>query len=274
MKQVLRRLLSGSNDTVQVAEKKETLLSESAQQVFNKYPKEVIEIHNKFNNEAELLLKQATDSISKIIIDPKIEDKSKLASRFGFTRAKEVVESNKKFREMTKHESILKAINMAKEYISDYKWIPDSSVERICKEYNLVFGNAGDYKGFLPNANLLDIEKFADKHEDKLYYALNLYRGVYIKALFFKTQIDYDIFLEKELEIFSDYNYSGRNSIKELKICAPLKDMRVEGKIIENGYKVKDIPDPIVLARRDFNGIEGYYIVTAWGDEANDYEVR
>ena len=175
---------------------------------------------------------------------------------------------------MTKHESILKAINMAKEYISDYKWIPESSVERICKEYNLVFGNSGDYKGFLPNANLLDIERFADKHEDKLYSAciIDVIRNVNHHA-FYETKELAEKMTSKSRSSLYHMNRT-KNSIEDLKICAPLKDMRIEGKFIENGYKIKEIPDPIVLARRDFNGIEGYYIVTAWGDEANDYEVR
>lgn len=66
-----------------------------------------------------------------------------------------------------------------------------------------------------------------------------------------------------------DYN----NTLDYLKICAPIKDMDVTDHKLVDGWKL-EVPDPIVLAQKSFKGIKGYYIVTAWGDEANDEEVK
>lgn len=66
------------------------------------------------------------------------------------------------------------------------------------------------------------------------------------------------------------------NSIDQLRICAPIKDMHLNSnQTIEKGWKIKniEIPDPIVLVRKDFNDIKGYFIITAWGDEASDPDV-
>lgn len=253
-----------------VEEPKKEVLSESAQKVFNKYPAEVIEIHNKFNNEAEKLLNEAIEASKKIVIDPVIKNKAELASRFGFHRVKEVVETNEAQSKKEEHNRILATINQARVYISDYKWIPEDSVERICKQYGLVFGETSQYKGFLPNQNLLEIEQFSNKHESKLYCVHDSGWG----NEYFSTLEQAENYAK--LENRSSYSYyRTSNSLNSLMICAPLKDMSTDGYTIEKGYKLekKAVPDPIILARRDFNGVRGYYIVTAWGDEASDPEV-
>ena len=51
-----------------------------------------------------------------------------------------------------------------------------------------------------------------------------------------------------------------------MQICAPLKDMEVKSNQKVKGYKIMDIPDPVVL--QPVRG--GYLIVCAWGDEASD----
>lgn len=72
----------------------------------------------------------------------------------------------------------------------------------------------------------------------------------------------------------SGETFAGNIRIKPLngvmKIAAPLKDMDMSGKTIENGYKVvkikKDIPDPVV-----FHPVEGGYMIsTMWADEQFD----
>lgn len=253
-----------------VEEPKKEVLSENAKKVFNKYPAEVIEIHNKFNNEAEKLLNEAIEASKKIVIDPVIKNKAELASRFGFHQVKEVVETSEAESKKEEHNRILATINQARVYISDYKWIPESSVERICKQYGLVFGKTSQYKGFLPNQNLLEIEQFSNKHESKLYFASGSRWG----NEYFNTLEQAQSYANQENRRSHSY-YRTSNSLNSLMICAPLKDMNTDGYTIEKGYKLekKAVPDPIILARRDFNGVVGYYIVTAWGDEASDPEV-
>lgn len=52
------------------------------------------------------------------------------------------------------------------------------------------------------------------------------------------------------------------------KICAPKQDFDTRGFVVQDGYKL--IYDPIVLQPVSKEGIGGYLIVTAWGDEAKD----
>lgn len=254
---------------------KESELSETAEILLNSYPEEVIEIHNKFNNEAEELLKEAIKMSKEIAIDPAIENKALLAHKFGFDSIQEVQEFNVVNSKRMINEVTLKAIKEAKEYISDYKWIPETSVERICKEYNLIFGNVGDYKGFLPNKNLIEISQFDEKHRNKLNYCLDISFRTDNSMKFFRSKKSAEEYLLDENRRLSSYVYYAiRNSIDDLKICAPIKDMHIRDQILIDGYKLeKNVPDPIVLARRDFNGVQGYYIVTAWGNEASDPEV-
>lgn len=254
---------------------KESELSETAEILLNSYPKEVIEIHNKFNNEAEELLKEAIEMSKEIVVDPAVENKALLAHKFGFSSIKEVEEFNEINYRREVNEITLNAINEAKEYISDYKWIPETSVERICKEYSLVFGGVEDYKGFLPNKNLLEIDEFSKKHEDKLNYCIDIsFRSDNSMEFFENKELAEEYALDKNSLMYSYSHYATRNSIDNLKICAPIKDMHIRDQILVDGYKLeRSVPDPIVLARRDFNGVQGYYIVTAWGNEASDPEV-
>lgn len=55
------------------------------------------------------------------------------------------------------------------------------------------------------------------------------------------------------------------------KICAPKQDFDTRGFIVQDGHKL--VYDPIVLQSVSKEGIEGYLIVTAWGDEASDENV-
>lgn len=69
------------------------------------------------------------------------------------------------------------------------------------------------------------------------------------------------------------YKKEDKKSKKEyeqpaFKICAPKEDFDTRGYEVVDGYKL--IYDPIVLQPVSKDGIEGYLIVTAWGDEATD----
>ena len=66
-------------------------------------------------------------------------------------------------------------------------------------------------------------------------------------------------------------SYSKENV--HLAICAPLKDMNMQGMKLDGVHMVKDVPvpDPVVLMPKNHkNGTVGYLILTAWGDEASD----
>lgn len=52
------------------------------------------------------------------------------------------------------------------------------------------------------------------------------------------------------------------------KICAPKEDFDTRGWEVRDGYRL--VWDPVVLQPVSKDGIDGYLIVTAWGDEASD----
>jgi hypothetical protein len=56
------------------------------------------------------------------------------------------------------------------------------------------------------------------------------------------------------------------------KICAPKEDFNTRGYEIRDGYRL--VYDPIVLQSVSKDGINGYLLVTAWGDEATDDVVK
>jgi hypothetical protein len=65
------------------------------------------------------------------------------------------------------------------------------------------------------------------------------------------------------------WHYSVENAT--LNICAPLKDMNVQGYSLKGNRLIKDIPDPVVTKLKIHkNGTRCHIILTAWGDEASD----
>ena len=68
------------------------------------------------------------------------------------------------------------------------------------------------------------------------------------------------------------YNAKKKKEVEKeqppFKICAPKEDFNTLGYEIKDGYRL--VWDPVVLQPVSKNDIEGYLIVTAWGDEASD----
>lgn len=251
------------------------------------YPKEVEEIHLAFNTEADKLLTEAQSILQKTTLDEVVKNKATLAQQLGFTRVKEVQAKHEHDEVVSKNKQIMEAVQEASKYIATNKWIPESSVKRICQQWGLLFGTPRMYKGFLPNVNLLEIQDFKNKYYDK-FNAYTIRERFSAKDSWYFTDVrvslddikkqraDWYGFSLREYENYSGEHSIPVNSLDRLNICAPVKDMDVPSShTVEDGWKVSkvEVPDPIVLARRDFNGVEGYYIVTAWGDEAEDEEV-
>lgn len=260
MKKILREVLNWGNNTVVEKTKK--------------YPKEVIEIHNSFNLESEKLLKEAQSMLNDLSIKDITKNKAELAKSLGFKNIFEVKEFEEYSSKVKDTEKVLNAVVESIEYIPNAKWIPLSSVERICKQWGLVFGDSSQYKGFLPVKNLQEIQEFKNNHNDKFDCLLHsFWRG---ETTFNFNKYTISEFKELHGESLDHFDESSSvfNTLNSLKICAPLKDMELTWRDeVVDGWKVQNITDPIVLARRDFKGIEGYFIITAWGDESNDDEV-
>lgn len=233
--------------------------------LFNKkYPKVVEEIHNEFFLASVNLLKEA-ECILKKSENESLKKGNRLLD-IGFGETKEAKETSKLNAELS-----IKA--KARDYILKYqnkyplwRFIDGNHVNEICDKYNLVCGEIGQFKGFVPNMNLKEIEQFNEiKNEDKIYDIWSI--GVV------NEYIGQRLFDNGESANQWKSLYKKEKIEQGLMICAPLKDMKVD----EDKYeRIKNLitrkleaPDPIVLKPI----IGGYLIVTAWGDEASDPDV-
>lgn len=236
----------------------ETIVKEST----SKYPKEVEEIHHAFDTAADRLLEEA-----KAVIDQSSSlnlEKVKRLSALGF----------KKVEEVSKSQEVIKKVKLSKEqtdlvhyYRNKYpknKFITEEQVKEICNKYNLVCGDVSNFKGFVPEKNLQDIEKFRLAKEEEFWmYSYGALDPDTVENLAKRYNHTISYFV-------NDSNIKDGKVWKQklpFQICAPIKDMDIRGLELKNGYRLeKHIPDPVVL--QPVNG--GYLVVTAWGDESHD----
>lgn len=236
--------------------------------VKTKYPQVVLNIHNEFFNAGERLLSEAREIVASIHIHN--PDKIEKLNSFGFENTKESEEAKAKQLKKQEQEMLSQAIMDFSVRYPKNKVITDEVIRQICDKYSLVFGDSSQYKGFVPEKNLNEIETFFKRHEEER----NVYGSKHVTAFgssFFieRTKEDYERALENNFLYFSEYK--PKKYAATLKICAPLKDMDTKGYRLKGHILVKEIPDPIVLLpKKHENGQKLYIILTAWGDEASD----
>lgn len=225
----------------------------------------IAQIHHAFHTAGDSIVLQAKELLAKA--DMQTIAKAERLSNLGFTAAQNVQraveEKMKADAEKAKMELILR---YSISYPS-YRFIDAATITAICTKYSLVFGEASDYQGFVPEKNLKEMEAFPGvKEEDEVFMAR--YVGRYSLGTY------YGKWEEHERSVFMrhyahDGNYQTRSS-KTYMICAPLKDMNMEGKTLD-GVNVtpigREIPDPVVLVPMK-GGL--FCILTAWGEEASD----
>lgn len=262
--------------------KKETLISERPNT--KNYPKEVLEIHHEFEIASEKLLETAYSIINS---QPTVNiSKVERLKQFGFNQVKEVQESVEVIEATKLSKEQIELVQYYKQNYPFNKFITEPQVKEICHKYNLVCGDVNRFRGFVPEVNINDIERFKLKDKDIIVqgecWGKRSERYTHSISLF-----QYNELLSKKLirgdgegnlemddnwchgkEINIDSEYFDRIHKPKLQICAPVKDMDISGLELREGYKLekKFIPDPIVL--QPVNG--GYLIITAWGDEASD----
>jgi len=239
------------------------------------YPKIVEDIHNEFNIAGENLLKEAKDIIANIRIENegKVDD----LKSCGFSSTKEVVHTEAERNKKAKKEELANALEYFNVHYPMYKFITQDMALKICKKYNLVLGDVGQFTGFVPEKNLKQIKRFFE-NENKLsmqYY--EWYRGMFHSRTISKESYDKAKEQEQKMNEMMErvghtipyhVRYGARKT--ELKIAAPIKDMKKDGYKLLGKVFVKEVPDPVVLAPVKHGNIELYCIVTAWGDEASD----
>lgn len=268
------------------------------------YPAEVLEIHHEFEIASDKLISEAMNIINS---KPKVnESKIERLTKFGFRQVKEVEQGTQILHETKMSKEQIDLVNYYKQNYPFNKFIIESQVMAICHKYNLVCGDVDRFRGFVPDANLKDLENFKLKEAESnvltgIFYPYfnnsepvnvilenaeiilrNNYYHIYKKGDTSKNpKHAFQQGIEKGNSDFyagDDYNLFGLRYLgggklfiesTKLKICAPVKDMDISGLELKEGYKLQrkiEIPDPVVL--QQVKG--GYLIVTAWGDEASD----
>lgn len=221
----------------------------------------VAEIHREFNMSSEIALAEAQRIIAGTNL-PKTDKASRLA-KIGFVGVKDVEDRQMLSSNLAQSIEQSRIILKYKESYPLHKFIFQKDIERICKKYGLVYGGIDLYQGFVPEQNLAEIEAFAPRSEDIAYFRqLRSSNGERFRWERI-TKTDYSHESHSPHWVNWDYR-EGEN----LKICAPLKDMKIDARtVIEEGFLiVEHIPDPVVI----YPVKEGGIILTAWGEEASD----
>ncbi len=230
----------------------------------------IADIHNAFDSASERLLNEA-----KSIIDNAKEDliaKGNRLKSLGFNSSKVAIQSDKEVQKQKDSKDLAEHIMYYKQWYPFHKFIIEKEIKNICEKYSLVFGDATNYKGDIPERNIQEIEKFSLREEDMCKEILAYHEMqrtpnyIYYKRTSEKTNLygftrrnfGYEHFISMPEDQKCLY------SKEPFKICAPEKDFDMRDKKVE-GYKI--VPkDPIVL--QPVKG--GYLIVTKWGLEASD----
>lgn len=258
----------------------------------SQYPAIVQAIHNEFNLAGERLLQESLGIIHNA---EKIDiQKASRLNGVGFVN-NPLVTKQKNIEEITKTPSEWAKIVMEyKKKFPLHKFISDIDIANICKKYILYMGNVGQYKGFVPDKNLKEIEQFKTKyaeglkkfHINKMEFEYRSVEGYDCRRIeeYVNSKkgnlIGHDLngiqnFLKYDLLKDSKYGHvtitiTDAVELPLFDICAPKRDMinNNKWKLINNLFDTKFIyiPDPVVL----FPVEHGAIIVTAWGDEASD----
>lgn len=261
-------------------------------QELGKYSPEIEAIHREFFTASDKLLEEAQGILAEAakVNTSKIDRLKAL----GFGRSREVAEKEPVLQRATLTQE---QVELVKYYAREYplnKFITEEQVKGICQRWGLICGEVGLYKGFIPEKNLREIERFKlkDREKNTLYGSDGLvFEDAEIKRdarglfhIYKKGESSQDLYAfasqnGKEFHGRDEQNlfgYSNRHQVfwifdrQSLQICAPIKDMDLSGRVVKEGYRVeKEIPDPVVL--QPVKG--GYLILTAWGPEASDPDV-
>ena len=241
----------------------------------------VEEIHHTFYSEVDRLLKEA-QVYRPIELNHALIDKGKSLRKMGFVNAPEAIQATMEEERISNYKNeehekqiLIEAINYFSKY-PNYKFITEDSVKKICKKYNLVYGQVSRYTGFVPKKNLRHIEEFKIDEQDEC-YELRRYSisgREYLVGYAQKSKAREACLQDKRLyrrDDFTDYVRLQEEKLT-LEIAAPAKDFNLSESQIEN-FKINpkvEIPDPVVLKPVVFKERKYYLIVTAWGDESTD----
>jgi len=238
----------------------------------------VEEIHDMFNTASDRAVTVAQEIMAS---KAPVRSDAEALRALGFRQAAPVVLAEKEHSrtKMAQEESDI--VMYYQQRYPGYKFILEKQVQEICKKYNLVCGAVARYKGDVPSKNVQEITQFNMCNpihpEDRTY--VRTYPNS-ISGPSTSSYEEYQRYIQKiedrqkgaeEISIHM-WHLSMYESIvtenKSYNICAPLKDMDMSKAQLQ-GYKVMDIPDPVVL----YPVRGGAIVVSKWGIEAEDETV-
>lgn len=223
----------------------------------------------------------------------RLPNKDAFAQRFvkiGFGKAKAVKDYEDLLARQKQSPMLVSVIEYFRTYYPSNKFITESEVKRLCEKYGLLLGDAENYKGDMPEKNLVEIERFKLRKED--YSEKISFNWVYLPEVLGLNGISsrrrglsrsydrmtaayYGLMMNTPSYAMLADPYlteKKKNDVEReqpaFKICAPKEDFDTRGFEVRDGYIL--VYDPIVLQPVSFKDIQGYLIITAWGDEAND----
>ena len=222
------------------------------------YPQVVEDIHNEFFTAGDNILQEATCLLKEL--ETKDLAKGKRLAALGFGKTREAVVAIETENRVATTKEIAELVMDYRIHYPNNKFITEEQVKQICGKYGLVLGETSMYKGFVPENKLSLIERFKlNKKHGSVFYKYGTTCKTLEQWYNGGNSINFvDSTIKSQSDIYTD--------VESLKICAPLKDMDVSSRQQVVGYKIQDIPDPVVL--QPCKG--GYLIVCAWGDEASD----
>ena len=221
------------------------------------YPEAITIVHEEFMSAGDRIYQRALSVINKK--HDINEDKVRRLSDLGFSQASEVKKGESILEKRKEGKTLVEKIAYYKAKYPLYKFITEKEVVRICGKYGLIYGDVSRYKGFVPDKNLADIERFRIEEDDM---AKNL-EDWYLESW---GALSFGSLLAGSPSAIKEESAKAPRKPR-FEIAAPLGDFDTSGMELKNlKLTAKPVPDPVVLCRVK----EGYLIVTAWGDEASD----
>lgn len=232
------------------------------------------QIHSEFNTAGDKLLVQALNIIENTKASN--PEKAEKLHKLGFHNTGEGKEYMEVINITDKQKKIAEAISFFKIQYPNYKFITHNIAIEICEKYNLVLGDVSKFKGFVPLKNIEEIENFSKLHSNEFdYYQVSDKRTIFISEKLFEETLkkcssikDVCYPLDNKGGMYANGYYKQKTN---LRICAPVKDMVIKANEYVQNRQIVSYPDPVVMKGiAHENGVWGFLILTAWGDEASD----
>lgn len=216
-----------------------------------KYPAAIQEIHKTVDMSSDKALEEARKILFNI--DKANDTKAARLEKLGFTGIESVKQLQELKKEKERFQKIRDSIEAYQKKYPFNKFITKQEANSVCEKYNLYIADVPFFKGFVPERNLQEMERFVSNYSMKQYFKQEQKNSYSESVVVSKEEYDNKI---------PGFNYYEHTPI--FKIMAPETQFYITSRMRKVGREIID--DPIVLLPVP----EGYVVITAWGDEASD----